>query len=270
MRKTSKVVSWIFIAVMLAVTYVPMLVLMVYSFTDTKSINGWNGFTFDLYAEMFTDSEILTALMNSLIIGLSASLIAAIVGTLAAIGIFYMKKLPKAFMDGVTQITLVNADIVTAVAFVLFFMAINIPRGYLALILSHSIICMPYVIMSVTPRLSQLNPNVYEAGLDLGASPLRTLFTVILPQLVPGIISGFALAFTISMDDYTISTFLKGDVTTIPIYLYTKLTKKGIPPVLRALSTVLLVVSFTVLLLINLFSSKKNKKQQNLPAAMQE
>ena len=267
--KKSKFLPLIFIIIMLIATYLPILVLVAFSFTESKTIGTWKGFSLGLYEDMFSNFEILEALKNTLIIGLVASLLAAIIGTLAAIGIYNLKKFPRKFMDFASQITMVNADIVTAVAFMIFFLLINIiPFGYATLIIAHTVICTPYVIMSVLPRLSQLDPNVYEAGLDLGAPPIKTLFLVILPQLVPAILSGFALAFTISLDDFTLSKFLSGssNVTTIPMYLYNKMRLKGVMPVLRALSTTILVAAFIILLIINITTKINNKKNKTNPS----
>ena len=264
-KKGSMIVCIAFIVVMIIITYLPVAVLTVYSFTDSKTIGVWNGFTMDLYKDLFTNSEIMEALKNSIIIGLVASLLSVIIGTMASIGINHLRKVPKVIMEGVNQITMVNADIVTAVGFMLLFLfVIVIPNEYIALIVAHTVICTPYVVMSVLPKLSQLNPNVYEAGLDLGASPLRAILTIIVPQLLPGIIAGFALAFTISLDDFTISTLVSSSVDTIPRYLYTKLKVKGIMPVLRALSVVIMVAVMAVLVAINITSHNMEKKKKKL------
>lgn len=259
-RTKSKVFSIIFIIVMAILVYAPTLLLMVYSFTTSKTIGTWNGFSFELYGEMFSDPEIMTALLNTLIVGITSSLLASLIGVVSSVGIHAMKKSGRRLMDGVTQITMVNADIVTAAAFMMFFIIVKfIPDGYATLIVAHTVICIPYVIMSVLPKLSQLDPNVYEAGLDLGATPNKTLWKVMVPQLLPAIISGFALAFTISLDDFTISTFVSSSVETIPQYLYNKLKFKGVLPVLRALSTLILVVAFVILLTINIVQNRKKK-----------
>ena len=261
-RTKSKVASIIFITIMALLIYMPILLLMVYSFTTSKTIGEWNGFSFDLYTEMFNDPEIMTALLNTLIVGVTASLLASIIGVITSVGIYSMKKTGRKLMDGITQITMVNADIVTAAAFMMFFILVQIiPDGYATLIVAHTVICTPYVIMSVLPKLSQLDPNVYEAGLDLGATPTKTLWKVMVPQLLPAIISGFALAFTISLDDFTISTFVSSSVDTIPQYLYNKLKFKGVMPVLRALSTLILVVAFVILITINIVQNKKKKQK---------
>lgn len=264
MKKTkSKVASIIFIVIMALFIYMPILLLMVYSFTTSKTIGSWNGFSFDLYVEMFNDPEIMTALLNTLIVGVVASLLASLIGVVSSIGIYAMKKNGRRLMDGITQITMVNADIVTAAAFMMFFILVQvIPDGYATLIIAHTVICTPYVIMSVLPKLNQLDPNVYEAGLDLGATPSKTLWKVMVPQLLPAILSGFALAFTISLDDFTISTFVSSSVDTIPQYLYNKLKFKGVMPVLRALSTLILVVAFVILITINLVQNKKKKEKK--------
>ena len=264
MKKTkSKVASIIFIVIMALFIYMPILLLMVYSFTTSKTIGTWNGFSFDLYVEMFNDPEIMTALLNTLIVGVVASLLASLIGVVSSIGIYAMKKNGRRLMDGITQITMVNADIVTAAAFMMFFILVKvIPDGYATLIIAHTVICTPYVIMSVLPKLNQLDPNVYEAGLDLGATPSKTLWKVMVPQLLPAILSGFALAFTISLDDFTISTFVSSSVDTIPQYLYNKLKFKGVMPVLRALSTLILVVAFIILITINVVQNKKKKEKK--------
>lgn len=261
-RTKSKVASIIFITIMALFIYMPIVLLMVYSFTTSKTIGEWNGFSFDLYVQMFNDPEIMTALLNTLIVGVVASLLASIIGVITSVGIYSMKKTGRKLMDGITQITMVNADIVTAAAFMMFFILVQIiPDGYATLIVAHTVICTPYVIMSVLPKLSQLDPNVYEAGLDLGATPTKTLWKVMVPQLLPAIISGFALAFTISLDDFTISTFVSSSVDTIPQYLYNKLKFKGVMPVLRALSTLILVVAFVILITINIVQNRKKKEK---------
>ena len=203
---------------------------------------------------------ILEAIKNTFILALTSSTLATIIGTVGAVGIHKLKRRPKAIVNGMSQITVVNAEIVTGAAFMLFFTLF--PReleGFPALIIAHTIITMPYVLLSVMPRLTQLNPNLYEAGLDLGAGPLRTLITVILPQLIPGMIAGFGLAFTLSLDDYVISKFINGDVQTISTMIYSA-TKKGIPAVWRAVSSLIFVVILVMLIIMNMAKRKKEDK----------
>ena len=263
--KLKKALARSFVYLMLAVTYVPILVLVVYSFTDAKVMGMWNGFTFDLYAKVFTDTEILEVVRNSLILAVVASTIATFFGTVSAVGIFYMRSWQRKYMDFLTKITMINAEIVTGIAFLLLFVLVRfIPTGWPSLVLAHVFITMPYVIMSVLPRLGQLNPNLYEAGLDLGAGPMKTLWKVMLPQLLPAMISGFALAFTLSLDDFVVTKFVNGSVPTISTYLYNKLTKKGVQPVLRALSSLIFFVVLAILVVINILSRRRAKAAGNV------
>lgn len=258
----TKILCRIFILLMLIITYLPLVILILFSFSDNKVLGDWSNlsWSFDLYIRLFNSSKIMTAVRNTFIIALSAAGLSTVIGTFSAIGIFYLKRKPRAVMKMINQIPLVNADIVTAIAIMLLFVKVmgNLD-GFPALIISHTVITLPYVILSVMPRLGQLNPNLYEAGLDLGAGPVRTLFTVILPQLIPSMISGAILAFTLSLDDYVITMFNNGSVDTISTLIYNS-TKKGIDPAFRALSAILFVLVLTVLIFINFKSSQKNKK----------
>lgn len=262
-NKTFKIVGWIFIALMLAFVYLPIIILIIFSFAPTsKAIGNWANITWstDLYVELMQSEGILEAIKNTFILALTSSTLATIIGTVGAVGIHKLKRRPKAIVNGMSQITVVNAEIVTGAAFMLFFTLF--PReleGFPALIIAHTIITMPYVLLSVMPRLTQLNPNLYEAGLDLGAGPLRTLVTVILPQLIPGMIAGFGLAFTLSLDDYVISKFINGDVQTISTMIYSA-TKKGIPAVWRAVSSLIFVVILIILIAMNMAKKKKEDK----------
>lgn len=256
--KTSLI--WVFVGVMLALMYIPIIILIVYSFTDAKALGVWGGFTFDLYVTLFTDSAVLGALGNSLLLAFIAATLATVLGTAAAVGIYYMKRKRKAAAQFISNITMENAEIVTGVAFMMFFLIIHINYGWSALIIAHTIITVPYVILSVTPRLSQINPNLYEAGLDLGASPVGSMLKVVIPQLIPGMISGFVMAFTLSLDDFIVSKFINGGVETIPIYLYNALAKRGPDPTLRALSSVLFIVVLAALISVNAVSARRKKK----------
>lgn len=264
MKKTVRdSLIWAFVGVMLLIMYAPIIALIVFSFTDAKALGVWGGFTLQLYADLFTDEVVLSALGNSLLLALISSVLATILGTLCAIGLFYMKQRYKGAAQFVCNITMENAEIVTGVAFMIFFLLFNIKYGWAALIIAHTVITTPYVILSVTPRLSQLNSNLYEAGLDLGASPIRSIVSVIIPQLIPGMISGFIMAFTLSLDDFIVSKFINGGVETIPIYLYNALAKRGPNPTLRALSATLFIVVLAVLITVNAISYKRKKKQQS-------
>lgn len=257
--------GWGYIALILILMYLPILVIIVYSFIGSKVIGSEGQFTFALYESLFNNTEIMSATANTFIIAIVSSLCATFIGTLAAIGIYYMKRF-KAVLQGLNQITIVNAEIVTAVAFMLLFIFlrtvnIGIPDGYPTLIITHTVIAIPYVILSVTPRLTQLDPNMYEASLDLGAGHMRTLFTVILPQLIPGMVSGLALSFTLSLDDFLISNFNRGGIHTISTLIYSQIHKRGIDPAFRALSSIIFVAILTVLIVFNVVKNKKAKKK---------
>ena len=263
MRNKGYIFGRVFIGFMLALMYLPILILVIFSFSGSSGIGAWShfNFTFDWYTKLFTDEQILGAVGNTFLIAGVSSVLATVIGTIAAVGIYYLNRRVKPIVNAISQITVINADIVTAVAFMLFFIVcMNYLDGYPALFIAHTMITTPYVVLSVMPRLSQINPNLYEAGRDLGAGPMRTLFTVILPQLVPGIVSGLVMAFTLSLDDFVITLFNKGSgVETISTMIYAS-TKHGIDPAFRALSTVIFLGVLAVLIGINIYTSRKKKK----------
>lgn len=252
---------WTVVGVMLAFMYVPILILIIYSFTDAKALGVWGGFSFALYADLFTNSSILGAFKNSFILAFAAAALATVLGTSAAVGIYYLRKWKKTTASFIANITMENAEIVTGVTFMMFFLALRLPYGWTTLIIAHTMITVPYVILSVTPKLAQLNPNLYEAGLDLGASPVKSMLCVVVPQLVPGMLSGFVMAFALSLDDFIVSKFVNGSVETIPVYLYNALAKRGADPTLRALSSVLFVAVLAVLIVLNVVTEKRRKAQ---------
>lgn len=250
---------WAFVAAMLAVMYIPIVILIVFSFTDAKALGVWSGFSVELYAELFANAGIQSAFLNSFILALVSATLATVLGTTAAVGIYHMRKWKKSTANFIANITMENAEIVTGVTFMMFFLALRLPYGWTTLIIAHTMITVPYVILSVTPKLAQLNPYLYEAGLDLGASPIRSMFTVIVPQLIPGMLSGFVMAFALSFDDFIVSKFVNGSVETIPVYLYNALAKRGVDPTLRALSSLLFVAILAVLIALNLVGAKRKK-----------
>ncbi len=265
--------KWAFLIIVLACIYLPILLIIVYSFSGEPNIGGVNGFgqfTFALYKKLFTNSpRLMDATKNTLIIGVSSALIATFIGTLTSVGLYYLRKGKKA-VNFVSEITVVNADIVTAVGFFLlsiFLTRIGLPveKGMGWLIVAHAVITTPYVILTVSPRLHQLNPNLYEAGLDLGAGPMRSLFTVIVPQLIGGMVSGFALAFTLSLDDFVVTNLNKGTngVETITTFVYASL-RRSLDPAIRALSTIIFVIVLVALIIFNVVKNKKLKTQQKI------
>ncbi len=260
-KQVKSALMWTVVGVMLAFMYVPILILIIYSFTDAKALGVWGGFSFALYADLFTNSSILGAFKNSLILAFASAALATVLGTSAAVGIYYLRKWKKTTASFIANITMENAEIVTGVTFMMFFLALRLPYGWTTLIIAHTMITVPYVILSVTPKLAQLNPNLYEAGLDLGASPVKSMLCVVVPQLVPGMLSGFVMAFALSLDDFIVSKFVNGSVETIPVYLYNALAKRGADPTLRALSSVLFVAVLAVLIVLNVVTEKRRKAQ---------
>ncbi|MDE7394943.1 MAG: ABC transporter permease [Clostridiales bacterium] len=261
-----KIVGWVVLGGVLFLMYFPLVMVIAYSFSSSKTVGGSGSFTFSLYADLFRNEALMEATTNTLIIGLASSLIATFLGTISAVGIFYLKR-GKAIISGMSQITVVNAEIVTAVGFFLLFIFLRdvlhmpVEQGVGWLILAHTMITVPYVVLAVTPRLTQLNPNLFEAGQDLGASGVRTLFTVIVPQLIKGMVSGFALSFTLSLDDFVVTKFNKGDVNTISTYVYDGL-KRGLDPAVRALSTILFLSVMVVLVVVNIVGARKAAQKE--------
>lgn len=248
----------IYIALIIIFLYAPIGTLIVLSFNASKSRAKWSGFTLKWYAQLFQNEEILQALWNTLAIALLSSLIATIIGTVACIALQNMKKRNRAIALGITNIPMLNAEIVTGISLMLLFIVLGIQFGFFTILLAHITFNIPYVILSVMPRMKQLNPSTYEAALDLGASPLQAFFKVTFPDLLPGIMSGFLMAFTMSLDDFIITHFTKGPgIDTLSTKIYTEV-KKGIKPEMYALSTLIFVTVLILLLLVN--KTPKEKK----------
>ena len=242
-----------YLALILIFLYAPILTMMVLSFNNTKSRTLWGGFTTKWYAEMFQSQTIMTALYNTLLIAFVSALVATIIGTVAAIGINSMKKLPKTIVMGINNIPMLNSDIVTGISLMLAFIAFGISLGFKTVLIAHISFNIPYVILSVMPKLKQTSRYTYEAALDLGASPLQAFFKVIFPAILPGVLSGFLMAFTMSLDDFIITHFTKGaGINTLSTLIYSEV-RRGIKPSMYALST-LIFATVLILLLITNFS----------------
>ena len=257
-----KISQKLYIALMFIFLYAPIAVLIVLSFNKSKSRAKWGGFTLQWYKELFANQQIMNALYTTLVLALVSALIATIIGTAASIAINSMKRTPRTLMMGITNIPMLNADIVTGISLMLIFVAINYTLGFTSVLIAHITFNIPYVILSVMPKLKQTNKSTYEAALDLGASHMYAFRTVILPDIFPGIMSGFLLAFTMSLDDFIITHFTKGPgINTLSTKIYTEV-RKGIKPEMYALSTLLFISVLTLLLLINRTpsESKENKK----------
>lgn len=242
----------IYLALICILLYAPIVTLMVLSFNNTKTRSKWNGFTGKWYVSLFQNQDIMNALYTTLIIALLSALIATLIGTAAAIGIQSMNARARTLFMGITNIPMLNADIVTGVSLMLLFIAFRFTLGFKTILLAHITFNIPYVILSVMPKLKQTSKNTYEAALDLGASPLYAFYKVVLPDIMPGIISGFLLAFTMSLDDFVITHFTKGPgVDTLSTKIYSEV-RKGIKPEMYALSTIMFLTVLLLLILINM------------------
>lgn len=255
MVNAKKIVSRCYIAFVLLILYAPLMILIVCSFNKSKARSIWGGFTLHWYVDLFHNEEVLVALRTSLLLTTSAALIAAVLGTLACIGMSVMGKKGKNALMNVTNIPLLNADIVTGIAIMLLF-AHFLTLGFGSMLIAHVTLGVPYVVLNVMPRLQQASKGVYEAALDLGASQIQAFFKVVLPEIFPGIAAGFFFAFTVSMDDFVVTYFTKGPgINTISTMLYQQL-RRGINPQMYALSTLFLLVILLMLGIVNHISER--------------
>ena len=223
MVKLSRILKWSFIGLILAFIYFPILFLTVNSFNQSDHIQNWTGFGFDHYAYFFSfENEPIRVVLQTLLLAVVVALISTILGTIGAIGIFYSKKRTSGMLIAVNRIPVINADVVTAISFALLVSFLSIDKStYIPLVLGQTLLCTPFVVLSIIPKLRQMDNNLYEAALDLGATPRKALFSVIIPQILPGIIAGFLLSITLSLDDYVISAYTKPDsFTTISTHIY--------------------------------------------------
>ena len=266
-EKLTLIAKWAFLLIVLAGIYLPLFMIILYSFSASREVGGeFGNFTFALYKNLFNDTKLLSATKNTLIIGAASASIATILGTTAAVGIHYMKTKTKTAMDAASQITIVNAEIVTAMGFFLLIIflrdAVQLPAqfGLGWLIVTHTVITTPYVILTVSPRLKQLNPNLLEASMDLGAGPMRSLIKVMLPQLAGAMVASFAMAFTLSLDDFVVTNInaAGSGVETISTYVYSGI-KRNMPTDIRALSTIIFVVVLGGLIVFNVIKDRKAK-----------
>ena len=247
----NKILKKIYTFLMFLFLYAPIIVLVVFSFNNSKSRSTWTGFTFKWYIELFKDAEILKALSNTLIIAVTSSIIATILGTLAAIGIYNMTNFKKKVVLNLNYLPVLNPDIVTAVSLMALFRFLRIRFGFATMLLSHITFSVPYVILSVLPKLKQMNKHLAEAAMDLGATPFYALRKVVIPEIMPGIITGGLIAFTLSIDDFVISFFNTGHgFSNLSITIFS-MARRGINPVINALSTLMFIGLLVLLLIIN-------------------
>lgn len=259
MKKT--ILQKLYITLIFIFLYAPIVTLIVLSFNASKTRAKWGGFTLKWYGALFQNRDILQALFNTLLIALIASVASTIIGTVACIAIMSLKKRSRAIIMGVTNIPMLNAEIVTGISLMLLFISFGLKFGLGTILLSHITFCIPYVILSVMPRMRQINPYTYEAALDLGARPVSGFFKVVFPDILPGVLSGFLMAFTMSLDDFIITHFTKGaGVDTLSTKIYTEV-KKGIKPEMYALSTIIFLIVLVLLLLVNRVPAEKDLKK---------
>lgn len=272
-----KWLSKTYVGVIMTFMYAPIAVLIVFSFNQSKSRGAWTGFTLDWYKKLFTNEMIISSLMNTLVIAVISSIIATILGTLAAIGIRNMKRWQRAAVMNITYLPIINPEIVTGVSLMLLFVswqsilelinqrfhtAFGLEFGLITLIIAHITFNVPYVILNVMPKLRQMDVSVFEAAQDLGCSPVQAFFKVVIPEIMPGIIAGFLMAFTYSLDDFIISYFVSGATSqTLPITIFS-MTRRKVSPEINALSTIIFVVVLTVLLLVNLNDARKERENR--------
>lgn len=251
-----------YIGLILAFLYAPIVLLILYSFNDSKSRAQWGGFTLRWYRELFADQAIMSALGTTLSIGLLAAAISTVLGTAGAIALFQMKRRPRGVMMSVVNLPMLNSEVVTGVSLMLLYAMAHIQLGYFTLLLSHIAFCVPYVVLSVLPKLRQLDPHLAEAAQDLGATPVRGFIRVILPDIMPGVLSGFIMALTMSIDDFVVSFFTTGSgVSNLSITIYT-MAKRGISPKINALSTIIFACVFVLLIGINLQDLRRDPRSR--------
>jgi spermidine/putrescine transport system permease protein len=252
--------SYVFL--IFAFLYAPILVLIVFSFNESKSRANWEGFTLNWYIELFQDRQIMSALYYTLLIAILSSIIATFIGIIASIGIFSMKKGPQSLVLNVNYLPILNPDIVTGISLMVLFIFAKMPLGFITMLLAHITFNIPYVILSIMPKLKQMNKHLYEAALDLGATPVEAFWKVILPEIMPGIITGFLLAFTLSLDDFVISFFTTGSgVSNLSIVIY-GIARRGISPKINALSTLMFISVLLLLIIVNFRMSKDNPERR--------
>ena len=263
-----KILAQTYIYVLLVLLYAPLVFIAIFSFTESKVLGNWTGFSTRLYANLFTgnmqgSSSLLSAVENTLLIALIAAAFSTLLGTVAAVGIHNLRGRTKQTVTFLNNIPMINPDIITGVSLFLLFVFLHVSQGYTTVVLAHITFCTPYVVLSVLPKLTQMNPNIYEAAMDLGATPSQALWKVLIPQLKPGMVSGFILAFTMSLDDFAVTFFTRGTIglDTLSTFIYTDARKGGLTPELRPLMTLIFLIILVLLVVINVRQERlRNKK----------
>ncbi len=262
-----KLFAQAYIWVLLVLLYAPIVFIAIFSFTEARTLGNWTGFSIELYKHIFSGgvnggASLMAAIKNTLVIALVAATFSTLLGTVSAIGIYNLKGRKKKTIQFLNNIPMINPDVITGVSLFLLFVFLHFSQGYLTVILAHISFCTPYVVLSVMPKLGQMNPNIYEAALDLGATPSQALRKVLIPQLRPGMLSGFILAFTMSLDDFAVTFFTRGTIglETLSTYIYADARKGGLTPELRPLMTLIFTIILILLVIMNVRQAKTNKK----------
>ena len=269
-----KIFGQCYIWLILILMYLPILVLIAFSFTESTNVGVWTGFSFNLYVDLFKNEEVMVALANTLIIAITSAIVSTLLGTLGAIGAFYSRKKCRQADEFVNQIPVVNAESVMALSLAILFAAVPSAlfqsdlRCYWTLLVGHVVLGAPFVFISVKPKLQQMDPSLYEAAIDLGARPTQALWKVTIPEIMPGVFSGFLLAITLSLDDFIISQFTTGPgllsagdpkIVTLSILVQDKIKKGPIPPVMRAMTTIIFILVVLGVIGVSLYRWYKSK-----------
>ena len=273
-----KIIGQTYIWFILLLMYLPVLVLIAFSFTEAVNVGQWSGFSFNLFARLFKSREILIALGNTVLIAVISALVSTVIGTLGAIGAYYSKRRMRNAIDLATQIPVVNAEIVVAFSLTVMFVFVgkifakmggdSYIFSFWTLLIGHCCLSVPFVYISVKPKLQQMDPSLYEAALDLGCSPTQALGKVIIPEVMPGVLSGFMLSITLSLDDFIVTAFTRGagllsgskNIETLSTLVQAKIKKGPIPPEMRALTTILFIIVVLVVVGITIYRNRQAKK----------
>lgn len=268
-KKKKRIFGACIMGFLIAFFYAPILYMIIYSFNDSRSLTKFSGFSLQWYEKMFNDSTMMESLFYTIAIAVLATVISTFVGTITAIGLSKSRRFLKNLVEQINQLPIMNPEIVTAIGLLMFFSAIHVKKGFMTLLLAHIMFCIPYVILSIMPKLRSLNPNLMEAAMDLGATPWQALTKVVVPQIMPGIISGALIAFTMSFDDFIISYFVTGNgVSNISITVYTM--SKRVNPSINALSTLIIVILTVVLVLMNVVPAMVERSRKKRRAAEED
>ena len=262
MKKKTSVGSKIILTLTMLFFYLPILYIIIFSFNDSRSLTKFGGFSLRWYEKMFADSTMMEAVLYTVIIAVIATVVATVVGTITAIGLSKSRKVVQKMVERINDMPVMNPDIVTAISLLMFFSVLTVKKGFGTLLIAHIMFCIPYVMLSVTPKLRSLDPNLIDAAMDLGATPFQALTKVIVPQIKPGIVSGALIAFTMSFDDFVISYFTTGNgVNNISILVYTM--SKRVNPSINALSTIVILLITLVLGVVNIVPIVREKREKD-------